>query len=313
MRVKTCTRCGETKPLDQFPPIRRSEPEKLQTWCRACFAENNVRYYREHCDAQKARLNRNTAARREDNQRRIVDYLMTHPCVDCEETDIVILQFDHLRDKTFSVSALLARGASWARIEAEIAKCEVRCANCHHRKTARERGYRKVSATLSVTVPSDPTKRRPVQMELATTATITCRVCHAAKPATEFPYRSRELGTRQYICRTCQSHYHREWWAKNRVVQMPRIRRNRERRDRELIQRIWDILLKSPCVDCGETELAVLHFDHLRDKVEEISTMWRRHRSWQAIELEIGKCDVRCANCHTRKTARERGNYRLGA
>lgn len=312
MRMKTCTRCGETKPLDHFPPVRRSEPEKLQTWCRACFAENNVRYYREHSDAQKARLNRNTDARREENKGRIVEYLTTHPCVDCGETDIVVLQFDHLRDKTLSISALLGRGASWARIEREIAKCEVRCANCHHRKTAKERGYRKLTATLSVTIHSEP-QERPVQMDLATTATLTCRACHAAKPATEFPYRSRERGTRQYICRTCQSDYHREWWAKNRVVQMPRIRRNRERRNRELVQRIWDILLKSACVDCGETELAVLHFDHLRDKVEEISTMWRRQRSWKTIELEIAKCEVRCANCHARKTAREIGSYRTKA
>jgi hypothetical protein len=218
-----------------------------------------------------------------------------------------------VRDKTLSISALLARGASWARIEAEIAKCQVRCATCHARKTARERGYRKVSATLSVAAPEAAHKRRPVQMELRTEETLTCRVCHIVKSAAEFPYRSVERGTRQYICRPCQSAYHREWWAKNRVVQMPRIRRNRKRRDRELAQRIWDILLVSPCVDCGETDLTVLHFDHLRDKVRDISTLWRSQRSWKAVELEIAKCEVRCANCHARKTAREQGNYRLGA
>jgi hypothetical protein len=147
-------------------------------------------------------------------------------------------------------------------------------------------------------------------MELGVGATLTCRVCHAVKPATEFPYRSAARGTRQYICRPCRSDYHRQWWAKNRVVQMPRIRRNRQKRDRALEQRIWDVLLKSACVDCGETDLAVLHFDHLRDKVAEISTMWRQQRSWIAVELEIAKCEVRCANCHARKTAREQGSYR---
>jgi hypothetical protein len=224
-----------------------------------------------------------------------------------------VLQFDHLRDKTFSISALLARGASWARIECEIAKCEVRYANCHARKTARERGYRKLSATLSVPLPEALPRCRPVQLKLGTGETLTCRVCHIVKPATEFPYRSIERGTRQYICNPCRRDYHREWWAKNRVVQMPRIRRNRQKRDKELAQRIWDILLRSPCVDCGETDLTVLHFDHLRDKVRDISTMWRSQHSWRAVELEIAKCEVRCANCHARKTAREQGNYRLGA
>jgi hypothetical protein len=38
--------------------------------------------------------------------------------------------------------------------------------------------------------------------------------------------------------------------------------------------------------------------------------MWRRRRSWKTVELEIAKCEVRCANCHARKTARELGNYK---
>ena len=310
MTMKTCTRCAQTKPLDQFPPIRRSEPDKLQCWCRQCFAEANGRNYRSNAERERARIYRNRARRIAEAQARAIEYLLGHPCVDCAEKDIVVLQFDHLRDKSIDVSVMISTGASWHRIEAEIAKCEMRCANCHHKKTARERGYRKLTATLSVEVPK-ARQRLPVQMELGTGATLTCRVCDAAKPVTEFPYRSRDRGTRQYICRSCRSDYHRQWWAKNRVAQMPRIRRNRKKRDRELEQRIWDILLTSPCVDCGEADLTVLHFDHLRDKVEEISTMWRRRRSWQTVELEIAKCQVRCANCHARKTAREQGNYKL--
>jgi hypothetical protein len=310
MTMKTCTRCGETKPFDQFPPVRRSEPEKLQQWCRACFSVANKRNYWKNPAPVRRRVARNSTRRRAESRAKAVEYLLAHRCVDCGERDIVVLQFDHLRDKSFDLSVMIAWGASWARIEAEIAKCVVRCANCHHRKTAKERGYRKLSATLSIVPNRSQPEDRPVQLQLGTGKTLTCRVCHLEKPVTEFPYRSRERATRHYICRSCHSDYNRDWWAKNRLVQMPRIRRNRKKRGRELEQRIWDILLKSACVDCGETELTVLHFDHLRDKVADVSTMWRRQRSWKAVELEIAKCEVRCANCHARKTARELGNYR---
>jgi hypothetical protein len=312
MQVKTCTRCGLTKPLCQFPPVRRSDPDKRQSWCRSCFAEVNNRNYigyyaREH-DRIVGRIN----ARRAVKQRRVIEYLRTHPCVDCGESDIIVLQFDHRSDKSFNVSSMIAGGSSWEKIAAEIAKCDVHCANCHAHKTARERGYRKLAAAPNVNV-KRPQRVHMVQLELGTSETLTCRVCRIAKPVTEFYFRSRKPGTRHHICRSCRRDYHRLWWTKHRVVQMPRIRRNRKKREREIEQRIWDHLFTHACVDCGEKDLAVLHFDHLRDKVEAISKMWRRQRSWASVELEITKCEVRCANCHARKTARELGNYKTRA
>src|SRR6267378_5968581 len=133
--MRACTKCGEAKPLDAFPPVRRGEA-KLQSWCRDCFAAYGREYYRKNRDAQKARLLRNLKARRADNQRRMIEYLQAHPCVDCGETDIVVLQFDHLADKERDVASMLAGSWTWPAIEKEIAKCEVRCANCHRLQTA---------------------------------------------------------------------------------------------------------------------------------------------------------------------------------
>lgn len=62
-------------------------------------------------------------------------------CADCGyNAHPAALQFDHLDGETKdgNLSKNLAR--SWAWIEAEIAKCEVVCANCHAVRTA-ERGY----------------------------------------------------------------------------------------------------------------------------------------------------------------------------
>lgn len=45
------------------------------------------------------------------NQEFILEYFATHPCVDCEESDPLYLEFDHLHNKTYSVSSLIGWGA----------------------------------------------------------------------------------------------------------------------------------------------------------------------------------------------------------
>ena len=68
----------------------------------------------------------------------LLDYFKEHPCSDCGETDPVVLEFDHLRDKAFSIGQKLTQTTRKA-IVAEIEKCEVVCANCHRRRTAQRR------------------------------------------------------------------------------------------------------------------------------------------------------------------------------
>ena len=87
---------------------------------------------------------------RQDNLRRKADaashleaYLRTHPCIWCGTTDIRVLEFDHRPDepKRANVSAMVGMGLPWNRILEEIAKCDVRCANCHRIMTASRGGH----------------------------------------------------------------------------------------------------------------------------------------------------------------------------
>jgi AcrR family transcriptional regulator len=68
------------------------------------------------------------------NHEHLLEVLSGTPCVDCAEADPVVLELDHLGEKTANVSDLAARG-SLARLEAELARCDVRCGNCHRLAT----------------------------------------------------------------------------------------------------------------------------------------------------------------------------------
>jgi hypothetical protein len=305
MRVKTCSRCGAAKPLDQYPPVRRGQP-KLQSWCRACFAENNVRYYREHRETQRARLSANTAARREENHRRVVEYLSAHACFDCGEMDIVVLQFDHLGDKRANVSALIASGASWARVAEEIAKCDVRCANCHRRKTATAWPELVIDAA-AVIAATRPTGR-PLQLRLEPGQIRTCRVCGQNKSLHQFPVRSVERQTHQWICLECQRAYSKSWYRRNRRRSIAAAGRRNTSRRKTARAKVGGA--RTACADCCETNPLLLDFDHLWDKRADVSYMVHAGMSLATIATEIDKCAIRCANCHARKTAREQGSYR---
>lgn len=72
---------------------------------------------------------------------------------------------------------------------------------------------------------------------------------------------------------------------------------------------ILEYLKVHPCVDCGEKDVLVLEFDHREGKPEQRVTKlvsW----NWEAILKEIEKCDVRCANCHTRVTHQRANTFR---
>lgn len=136
--TRRCARCGRILPLAEFNISSRYE---RQYWCRICQSA----YYAARSTHHKALVTRNTAMYSARNREFINRYLLEHPCVDCGETDAVVLEFDHVRDKVANISRL-RRSCSLEKLRAEIAKCEVRCANCHRRKTAERRSVSPLSA-----------------------------------------------------------------------------------------------------------------------------------------------------------------------
>lgn len=108
--------------------------EKARNRARQQYAANRERKKAQSRD--RMRRNRSTI------RAFILDYLKTHPCVDCGETNPVVLEFDHVRgEKYFNIGRASTHNISLPRLEAEMAKCDVRCANCHRKRTYIEAGY----------------------------------------------------------------------------------------------------------------------------------------------------------------------------
>lgn len=220
--LKRCGKCRQRLPLLSFN--RRGAGR--QGWCRECFRhyfQARGSLHREQSSAAKAR-------RKRQAQQFVRAHLSTHPCVDCRETDLSVLEFDHIGPKRGDVSALAAGGLSLGALRDEIESCEVVCANCHRRRTAmRGRSWRV----------------RPEEIE----------------------HRRSHLGTR----------------SRNRAY-------------------VRDVLLQSECIDCGISDLLVLEFDHVEVKEANVSDLVRSECGLARIQAEIDRCEVRCANCHRRRT-----------
>jgi hypothetical protein len=142
MKKKRCTKCNRLLSLENFA---KCEKRGTQPWCKECRKEYDKKYYKKNQAACIKRKKEGKARRRQESIRNVLKYLDTHPCVDCGETDKLVLTFDHVRGKKlFNISDAMTAGVTWKRIERELKKCEVRCANCHLRKTAKEQKWIKL-------------------------------------------------------------------------------------------------------------------------------------------------------------------------
>jgi hypothetical protein len=218
-----CGRCRKSLPASQFS---RHPTRGRQHWCRECF----IQYFRARGDFHRAQSARARTKRRRAGRAFVDEYLSARQCVDCGEPDALVLEFDHLQVKNANVGSLLAEAWSVARLEQEIALCEVVCVNCHRRRTARR--------------------------------------------GTSWRLQPESLDTNTHL--------------------LPSERRN--------MKLVRDTLMQSACVDCGESDLLVLEFDHVGVKRASVPALARRGCALRTLQNEIDQCQIRCANCHRRRT-----------
>lgn len=139
--MKVCSTCRRSLPLDAFN-VRSASRDRRQAVCRECNAARARRYYAENLEKHRRAVADQVARTRAKNLERIGAYLLIHPCVDCGESDVRVLDFDHRdgTEKSAEVMKLAKAAYSWARVMAEIEKCDVRCRNCHAKVTYERMG-----------------------------------------------------------------------------------------------------------------------------------------------------------------------------
>ena len=139
--MPVCNHCLKEKDPEEFnwrykalgirhPTCRECQKPFRKNWYEGSAKEKHL----ENVHERKRRV-------RDEAREYVWNYLLSHPCIQCGESNPVVLEFHHREGKDKAVSEMVAGGYPIHKIQAEINKCDVLCANCHRKLTHTERGW----------------------------------------------------------------------------------------------------------------------------------------------------------------------------
>ena len=139
--MNKCDHCKQFKEETEFNWRFKNLGIRAKT-CRECAHGFNKKYF--EGDAKERHLQQ--VRERKQEARKVArdflyNYLLTHSCEECGESDVRVLEFHHTGNKDMAVGAMVSGGYSVDRIKSEIDKCTILCANCHRKLTVEERGW----------------------------------------------------------------------------------------------------------------------------------------------------------------------------
>jgi hypothetical protein len=136
-------RCGKCKAVKAETDFEYRSKGGRQGYSKPCLEEYKREYYRRNKALYLDRVKRS-----QQQRQAILRAAKDKPCADCgKRYPCYVMDFDHREGETKScnVSALIF-STRWSvrRLQEEIAKCDVVCANCHRERTyQRTQGLRK--------------------------------------------------------------------------------------------------------------------------------------------------------------------------
>ena len=112
METKVCSICGLEKPLSEYHKVgyKSDGTQRFRNCCKVCANKREAERYREKKDFINSKKNK---------------------CYKCGDTRQYVLEFHHKdpSQKEFNIGQLKIK--DYKRLENEIDKCIVLCANCH--------------------------------------------------------------------------------------------------------------------------------------------------------------------------------------
>ena len=126
--MKTCTKC-EIPKLEKFFSFRNKLEGSLQAVCKDCVRIYDKKSYTS--DTRKKSIRKAGKASLDRCKNHVLSIKKIGSCTRCGDKRHYVLDFHHLRDKLFSIAQGVALGLSIKKLQLEIDKCELLCANCH--------------------------------------------------------------------------------------------------------------------------------------------------------------------------------------
>ncbi len=112
-----------------------------------------------------------------------------------------------------------------------------------------------------------------------------CKYCLTEKPITDFEHPI--TGEEILRCQECRG----------------RLLKNATKHRKKIVEHFVSLKINTSCIDCGETDIRILEFDH-KDPKDKTCIVLLAH-SIKMMDIEAGKCEIRCRMCHRIKSHRD--------
>jgi hypothetical protein len=128
---RICPKCEKNKPLAEWNQGNR---KGKQPYCRECTRVKDREYYQRNWEKRRQKLRERAALYREQ-AKEIIEEVKSGGCAICDEKEPCCLDFHHLdaTQKAFNISDAVSMATSPQKLNAEISKCILVCANCHRK------------------------------------------------------------------------------------------------------------------------------------------------------------------------------------